>query len=78
MDAYSDVPVDVLGEAEFDAAFELLPRLVNLRRAGGRDDAARVGGGVHGERGVVVAGSSVNEEGSGRTKGRRWKRPSSI
>ena len=33
MDAYSDVPVDVLGEAKFDAAFELLPRLVNLRRA---------------------------------------------
>ena len=33
MDAYSDVPVDVLGDAEFDASFELLPQLVNLRRA---------------------------------------------
>jgi Transposase DDE domain len=33
MDAYSDVPVDVLGDDEFDAAFELLPRLVDLRRA---------------------------------------------
>lgn len=33
MDMYSDVPVKVLGDAEFEAAFGLLPRLVDLRRA---------------------------------------------
>lgn len=33
MDAYSDVPVDVLGDDEFDAAYGLLPGLVDLRRA---------------------------------------------
>ena len=33
MDAFSDVPVDAGCEAEFDRAFELLLKLVDLRRA---------------------------------------------
>ena len=33
MNVYSDVPVDVLRDAEFDAAFGLLSELVDLRRA---------------------------------------------
>ena len=33
MDAFSDVPVDAVCEAEFDRAFELLLKLVDLRRA---------------------------------------------
>lgn len=33
MEVYSDVPVDVLGGAEFDAAFGLLSGLVDLRPA---------------------------------------------
>ena len=33
MDAFSDVPVDAGCDAEFDRAFELLLKLVDLRRA---------------------------------------------